>query len=138
MHRVFDAAQRERKREPVSFELRGESFACVEELSGWAVLDFYASENTTEGANRAVQQLFRDALVDADVPRFEALCRRKSAKGFRVVGEQELSGIAAWLLEAYSGRPPGPPVDSSGPSRNGGPTSKDEASSTVDASPSTG
>lgn len=99
---------------PVEFELeliegdqsRVELFHALPEAPGVALLDAYAGlagPDDRVDAN-ALMRFMEAVIIDAEVPRFRALCSNKAV----VIEAQLLAEIAAWLVGEYADRPTAP------------------------------
>jgi hypothetical protein len=126
------------RQEPISFELRGETFECAPTVPDWAGVELAAAseDNPTEAA-QALVRFILVALMPAEEGRFKELVRRKyrppaeDDEGWDPIQNPELEGLVEWLAGVYTDRPTMRPSSSQrGPSPNGA-TSTDASSSPV-------
>lgn len=114
-HRVFGNAQKqEKKSDPVTFDLLGETFTCKKKMPGAAILTFVHEADSGEGsrATDALVNFIKRCLKNSDErDRFEELYNREPPDSddgevdIEVVEIEDLGEIAGWLVEQYSGRP---------------------------------
>jgi hypothetical protein len=100
-------------KEPLSFQLYGESFECYSSIQGKVLLDMVsdASSNDAEAAAKTITNFFSHALKPESYKRFEDLIENPD----KIVNVETLGEITGWLTEQYSGRPQqGPEQSQSG------------------------
>lgn len=105
----FGTGKVQAEREPVSFKLHEEEFACVSNIQGKVLLDLVArstSEDSAESA-KVMSEFFENILLDESYKRFDKLVHAKD----KFVHVETLSEIVGWLVGQYSDRPEEQPED---------------------------
>ncbi len=99
--------------EPLGFSLAGEDFECKPAIQGKVLLDFIADADSNDGGRAAegMRRFFVSVMPEEESKRFYKLIEDSEY----IFDMEELSGIAAWLVEEYSQRP----KELSKPSANG-------------------
>lgn len=90
-------------KEPLSFKLHGEDFACKPAIQGKVLMNLAASssEDDPAAAARTIDDFFNYVLVEESSARFQSLLVDPD----RIVGMDTLSEIIQWLIEEYTKRP---------------------------------
>lgn len=122
-HRSFGTVRAAVEREPVTFDLAGESFTVTPDPSLGDTFDLYdAPEPTPENELESVRVLarfVRRMLDPEDRSRFDAALYRIPSSHSYVIIE-----VAEWITEQVAGFPTVPPTTSSGGRRPAGTSSK--------------
>lgn len=118
-HRSFDVARVDR--DPVTFDLAGQSFTCRPTLAAGALLNLGAATDDRIGArsSRALIGFMTSALIEEDVPRFLALIEDPDV----AIPIDTLGEVVEWLAEELVGFPTLPPSGSPGGRSTNGRTS---------------
>lgn len=141
-HRDFDAARTERLkgREPITFTMGGQSFACVAEPALGDALGLAEAPEPDDSPSAALKAMLRfvaASLDPADQRRFRRMVRRQTARRLRrrpPVSSQEVFELGVMIASNYSARPTRPPSDSSAGRPNSATSSRPSPSAAQDAS----
>lgn len=88
------------EKDPIEFDLHGETFHCKPELQGHTLLTYstrFGSKDDAE-VNRAFLDFFRSALKAESMERLQALWDSEE----KIVPIKTLAEIAQWLIEQYA------------------------------------
>lgn len=103
----FGAGSAKDSKEPISFKIHGEEYACVPEIQGKTLLKLVADSGSEDPvkAAKAIDKFFDMVLDDESLVRFNMLVEDKH----KIVTVETLSEIIAWLMEQYTDRPEAQP-----------------------------
>lgn len=100
--RNFDAARAERRGEPVTFQLCGQTFTTLSRIPVQAFEVWDQASGEGVGQVSGLLQFILSALQPEDRPKFQKLT---SADSDDYIDVSDLDDLAAWLVEELSGRP---------------------------------
>lgn len=119
-HKSFTGGKSISDFEPVSFDLRGQTFRCNPAVQGAVLLEFVARADSESGgeAAGALYGLFEDAMPAEEYARFQALLNDPAV----IIEMDTIAEIASWLVEEYTARPTKPSENSGTGLSSPGPT----------------
>lgn len=133
--RDVELARRERaaRRTPTQFDFGGERFTLLPVVPiglGFDLEDAPEPEVDKQGAARALAHMIREALIDEDQPRFDAVLRNRADP----IDPEAIIDLGIRVAEVYAGFPTGPPAGSSGGRGRTGASSKKRGPKAVSSS----
>lgn len=140
-HRDFDAARAERLkgREPITFTMGGQSFACVVEPAlgdALALAEAPEPDDSPSAALKAMLRFIEASLDPADRRRFRRMTVRQTARRLRrraPVSSQEVFELGVMIASSYSARPSQPSAGSAGGRSSSATSSRPSPSAEQDA-----
>ena len=102
----FGSGSTSEAREPITFDLHGESFEALPEIQGALLIELVKDSASEDPAVTAdvIVRFFSQVLTDESYKRFHALTNSKD----KIVDVTKLGEITGWLVEEYSDRPEEP------------------------------
>jgi|GEM_PF-4573988 len=102
----FGSGSTSEAREPITFDLHGESFEAFPEIQGALLIELVKDSSSDDPAVTAdiIVRFFSQVLTDESYERFDALIKSKD----KIVHVETLGEITGWLVEEYSNRPEEP------------------------------
>lgn len=100
-HRSFTPKAQNKKIEPLTFELYGETFTAHPQIQGAVILEFISAGDDAAGPAGQILSFFGSALEEESLARFTALIHDPE----KIVDMELLTEILGWLIEEYTSRP---------------------------------